>query len=75
MTETQTRTGMTNLIMQPAVIYTRESLTKLFWVSYPAYCAKLLMNSPVTDRTPLDVLKGIIRFDEFKRGQNIYEKV
>lgn len=68
------RDRMTLEIMEKTKIYTRRELTILFWQEYPKYCAKLLIKSTVNDRTPIDVLEGIISFDRFKLSHNTYTR-
>ena len=67
-----TRVEMAKLCMKKGVHYSRKELTELFWVSYPLYCAKLLLKSPVDDRTAISTLEGIVTFDELKDSHNTY---
>ena len=68
----ETRLEMVKLCMKKDVFYSRKEITTLFWVSYPLYCAKLLLKSPVDDRPALQILEGIISFDKLKSSHNTY---
>ena len=68
------RENMAKQIMQKGIVYTRSELTEAFWLEHPVYCARLLIKSPVKDRTAIEILEGIITFDKFKIGHNKYER-
>ncbi len=68
------RAGMAKDFMGKRVVHSRRRLTELFWLEYPVYCAKLLIKSPSSDRTAIETLEGILKFDELKAGHNTYVK-
>ena len=69
------RAAMARECMDRCVVYSRRKLTELFWLSHPTYCAKLLIKSPSSDRTAIETLEGILKFDDLKVGHNSYAYV
>jgi len=72
MKEQEFRNELVYRVIEKKVPYTRRMLTELFWLEYPVYCAKLLIKSPVADRTAIETLEGIINLDAFKLDYNLY---
>jgi len=70
----EARIEMLRPLMERNKEYTRPELTEMFWLAHPIYCAKLLIKSTTHDRTSLDSLQGILRFDEFKTRHNTYKR-
>ena len=74
MTQKELVIEMAKTCMKKKEVYTRVQLTELFWLSYPMFCAKLLIKSRSKKKTPLDVLKGIIWFDALRIDENKYRR-
>ena len=74
MKKIEIRNAMAKEVMVKDVVYNRRMLTKLFWLAHPVYCAKLLIKSPVDDRTAIETLEGIISFDHFKVAYDEYSR-